>query len=56
MDANDDHLKILGTHVDGLEKVTMKLRHQVTVGIMDEGMFGDVRANGGFNGRDKGPV
>ena len=32
--GNDDHLKILGTHVDGLEKATMKLRHQVTVGII----------------------
>ena len=37
--GNDDHLRILGTHVDGLEKATMKLRHQVTVGIMDEGML-----------------
>ena len=37
--GNDDHLKILGTHVDGLEKATMKLRHQVTVGLMDEGML-----------------
>ena len=37
--GNDDHLKILGTHVDGLEKATMKLRHQVTVGIMDEAML-----------------
>ena len=33
--GNDDHLRILGTHVDGLEKATMKLRHQVTVGVMD---------------------
>ena len=37
--GNDDHLKILGTHLDGLEKATMKLRHQVTVDIMDEGML-----------------
>ena len=37
--GNDDHLKILGTHVDGVEKATMKLRHQVTVGLMDEGML-----------------
>ena len=37
--GNDDHLRILGTHVDGLEKATMKLRHQVTVGVMDEGML-----------------
>ena len=37
--GNDDHLRILGTHVDALEKATMKLRHQVTVGVMDEGML-----------------
>ena len=37
--GNDDHFRILGTHVDGLEKATMKLRHQVTVGVMDEGML-----------------
>ena len=37
--GNEDHLRILGTHVDGLEKATMKLRHQVTVGVMDEGML-----------------
>ena len=37
--GNDDHLKILGTHVDGLEKATMKLQHQGAVGIMDEGML-----------------
>ena len=37
--GNDDHLKILGTHVDGLEKATMKLRQQVTAGLLDEGML-----------------
>ena len=37
--GNDDHLRILGTHVDGLEKATMKLRQQVTMGAMDEGML-----------------
>ena len=37
--GNDDHLKILGTHVDGLEKATMKLRQQVTAGVLDEGML-----------------
>ena len=37
--GNDDHLRILGTHVDGLEKATLKLRQQVTMGAMDEGML-----------------
>jgi len=37
--GNDDHLRILGTHVDGLEKATLKLRQQVTVGRMDEVML-----------------
>ena len=26
VEGNDDHLKILGTHVDGLLKATMKLQ------------------------------
>ena len=37
--GNDDHLKILGTHVDSLEKTTMKLRQQVTAGTLDEKML-----------------
>ena len=37
--GNDDHLKILGTHVDSLEKTTMKLRQQVNAGSLDERMF-----------------
>ena len=37
--GNDDHLRILGTHVDGLEKATLKLRQKVTMGAMDEGML-----------------
>ena len=39
VEGNDDHLKILGSHVDGLEKATMQLRHQVTIGRMDEVML-----------------
>ena len=37
--GNDDHLKILGRHVDSLEKTTMKLRQQVNAGSLDEGML-----------------
>ena len=37
--GNDDHLKILGTHVDSLEKTTMKLRQQVNAGTLDEKML-----------------
>ena len=37
--GNDDHLKILGTHVDSLEKSTMKLRQQVNAGTLDEKML-----------------
>ena len=39
MKGNDDHLKILGTHVDSLEKTTMKLRQQANSGSLDERML-----------------
>ena len=39
IEGNDDHLRILGTHVDGLEKATLKLRNRVSVGRMDEVML-----------------
>ena len=39
VEGNEDHLRILGTHVDGLENVTLKLRNQVSIGRMDEVMF-----------------
>ena len=37
--GNDDHLRMLGTHIDGLEKSTMSLRKQITNGILDETML-----------------
>ena len=32
VNANEDHSRILGQHVDGLEKATMELRHRVAEG------------------------
>ena len=36
VEENDEHVRLLGDHVSGLEKETMKLRHQVTTEEMDE--------------------
>ena len=53
MNANEDHARVLGTHVDGLEKATMDLRQKVEEGLRDEmlmlayervvGMLGQVK-------------
>ena len=36
VNINEDHARILGQHVDGLEKATMELRHRVAEGVQDE--------------------
>ena len=36
VNVNEDHTRILGQHVDGLEKATMELRHRVAEGLQDE--------------------
>ena len=33
VNANEDHARVLGTHVDGLEKATMELRQKVEEGL-----------------------
>ena len=40
--GNDDHLRILGTHVDGLEKAKLKLRSKSYNGCYGRGNVGYV--------------